>query len=68
MIKELKDILHIEHPSLDLDLNKSQTKLSIKNDAIIVSKVENLFEIKYENFIHYTQYQSEILKIIKDNI
>lgn len=68
MIKELHDILHINHPELDIKMNGSQTKISIDKDYIKISQVEKLYEIKYDNYIHYTGNQAEILKIIKDNI
>lgn len=68
MIKELYDIIYINHPELDIKLNGSQTKISIDIDYIKISQVENLYEIRYDDYIHYTSSREEILKIIKDNI
>lgn len=68
MIIQVYNALQIQHPSLDLELNSNQAKLKIKNGEIKLSMVDNLYELQYDNYIHYTPDQDEILKIIKDNI
>ncbi len=68
MIEELRYMLRAYHPTIRTKMNDSKNKLSIEKDLIIVSQVENLYEIKFGNYIHYTESQDEIIKIIKDNV
>jgi hypothetical protein len=68
MIKSLHTIIRTRNPNLEMAINKTEDGLSITNGEIQVHTVENLFEIRYLNYIHYTESQSDVIHIIFNNI
>jgi hypothetical protein len=66
MIKPLLTTIRSNNRQLNVTINKTESELSIDHGRIKVHTVENLFAIRYLNFIHYTQNQSDVIHIINN--